>query len=349
MSASARATRHADGSPVVSRGHAFRTATSDDPGTRLAVPQFCLSEISALGHRSARSGLCPARNSARLSASLLETGSHQDSIVSPVWMTLPCISPSSSEWPQVRLSTARSGRNCRARGYPSASTANWRTPLHYWTVARGRDSAHGARASVILARSDSAPWRVCPAPPVPRIVVRCWCAPAGGHVASMAFRPAGIVMAEYWAGMLVALALAFYHFRWWTAAACCGVVAIFVRELAVPFGVICGLFALSERRHRESAVWVVGGLAYVACYLLHAQAVSAAMLPTDWSWPHSWGAISRLAICAANRLGCGKLDIVVLVVRGLQCRLWRCSRWPVLWCGRCPLTFCSGCCVKCTL
>ena len=42
-----------------------------------------------------------------------------------------------------------------------------------------------------------------------------------------------------------------------------------------------GLFALSERRHRESAVWVVGGLAYVAYYLLHAQAVSAAMLPTD--------------------------------------------------------------------
>ena len=54
-------------------------------------------------------------------------------------------------------------------------------------------------------------------------------------------------------------------------------IAIFVRELAVPFGVICGLFALSERRHRESAVWVVGGLAYVAYYLLHAQAVSAAI------------------------------------------------------------------------
>ena len=110
----------------------------------------------------------------------------------------------------------------------------------------------------------------------------------GTMVPISAFRPAGIVMAEYWAGMLVALALAFYHFRWWTAAACCGVVAIFVRELAVPFGVICGLFALSERRHREGAVWVVGGLAYVAYYLLHAQAVSAAMLPTDWSWPHSW-------------------------------------------------------------
>ena len=179
------------------------------------------------------------------------------------------------------------GTELRARGYPSASTANWRTPLHYWTVAQVGTARIG-RALVILAHLTvllgayalrhrfRGSWFVAGA-----LLL-------GTMVPIIAFRPAGIVMAEYWAGMLLALALAFYHFRWWTAAACCGVVAIFVRELAVPFGVICGLFALSERRHRESAVWVVGGLAYVAYYLLHAQAVSAAMLPTDWSWPHSW-------------------------------------------------------------
>ena len=179
------------------------------------------------------------------------------------------------------------GTELRARGYPSASTANWRTPLHYWTVAQVGTARIG-RALVILASLTV----LLGAYALRHRFRGSWFVAGvlllGTMVPSIAFRPAGIVMAEYWAGMLVALALAFYHFRWWTAAACCGVVAIFVRELAVPFGVICGLFALSERRHRESAVWVVGGLAYVAYYLLHAQAVSAAMLPTDWSWPHSW-------------------------------------------------------------
>ena len=222
------------------------------------------------------------------------------------------------------------GTELRARGYPSASTANWRTPLHYWTVAQVGTARIG-RALVILASLTV----LLGAYALRHRFRGSWFVAGvlllGTMVPSIAFRPAGIVMAEYWAGMLVALALAFYHFRWWTTAACCGVVAIFVRELAVPFGVICGLFALSERRHRESAVWVVGGLAYVAYYLLHAQAVSAAMLPTDWSWPHSWVRflgwpfVLQTAWVWAGHSSC----------RTRSRRLWRCSRWPVLSRGRC--------------
>jgi hypothetical protein len=179
------------------------------------------------------------------------------------------------------------GTELRTRGYPSASTANWRTPLHYWTVARVGTARIGG-ALVILATLTV----LLGAYALRHRFRGSWFVAGvlllGTMVPVIVVRPGGIVGAEYWAGILVALALAFYHVRWWTAAACCGVLAIFVRELAVPFGVVCGVFALSERRHREGAVWVVGGLAYVAYYLLHAEAVSAAMLPTDWSWPHSW-------------------------------------------------------------
>jgi hypothetical protein len=179
------------------------------------------------------------------------------------------------------------GAELRARGYPSASTANWRTPLHYWVVARVGTARTGLALVVlasltVLAGAYALRHRFRGAGVVAGVLLM------GTMVPIAAFRPAGIVMAEYWAGMLVALALALYHLRWWAAAACCGVAAIFVRELAVPFGGVCGLFALSERRHRESAVWVVGGLAYIGYYLLHAHAVSAAIIPTDWSWPDSW-------------------------------------------------------------
>ena len=196
------------------------------------------------------------------------------------------------------------GTELRARGYPSGSTANWRTPLHYWTVAQV-GTARTGRALVILAHLTvllgayalrhrfRGSWLVAGA-----LLM-------GTMVPIIAFRPAGIVMAEYWAGMLLALALAFYHFRWWTAAACCGVVAIFVRELAVPFGVVCGLFALSERRHREGAVWVVGGLAYVAYLPAPRTGRLGSDAPDGLVLAALVGAVSGLALRAANRVGCG--------------------------------------------
>ena len=223
------------------------------------------------------------------------------------------------------------GTELRARGYPSGSTANWRTPLHYWTVAQVGTARIGT-ALVILANLTV----VLGAYALRHRFRGAWFVAGallmGTMVPIIAFRPAGVVMAEYWAGMLVALALAFYHLRWWTAAACCGVVAIFVRELAVPFGVVCGLFALSERRHREGAVWVVGGLAYVAVPTCstHRPSRQRCSRRTGPGRTRGRGFWVGPSCCKPRGLRAGHYSCHT---RSRQ--LWRCSRWSVLSRGRC--------------
>jgi len=110
----------------------------------------------------------------------------------------------------------------------------------------------------------------------------------GTMLSALLSRPGAIVYGEKWAGVLIALSLSAYHLRWWTAGALLGVVAIFVRELAAPYGLVCGVLALLCKRRTEAAVWVIGGLAYVVYYSLHAVAVAAAIQPGDVAWPHSW-------------------------------------------------------------
>jgi len=107
------------------------------------------------------------------------------------------------------------------------------------------------------------------------------------------FVPDMVFMAETWVGVLIAISLALYSRQKWAWAATVGVLAVFVRELAVLYALGCGLAALMAGRRREFAVWLIGGLAYAWYYGLHVSAVHAAMLPSDYartsSWLHGFG------------------------------------------------------------
>jgi hypothetical protein len=61
--------------------------------------------------------------------------------------------------------------------------------------------------------------------------------------------------------VLIAASLVFYGVgrTWWAVAM--GLAALFVRELAAPYCVVCALFALHERRWPEVKAWVVGAVA----------------------------------------------------------------------------------------
>lgn len=179
------------------------------------------------------------------------------------------------------------GTELRTRGYPAASVSNWRTPLHYRAVAAlgltraGQVLTVCALAAIGLA-AISLRSRFRGSALVAAIVL------LGTMLPALLNRPAAVVMAEIWAGVLIALSLAAYHFRRWTAGALVGVLAIFVRELAAPYGLVCGVLAWREQRRAEGAVWVIGGFVYAAYFAFHAGAVMAAVQPTDYAWPQSW-------------------------------------------------------------
>ena len=192
----------------------------------------------------------------------------------------------------VRLQTgvpyyAAMGSELRARDYPTASVMNWRTPLHLSTLsllgipwARLALVLLGLTVVVAGAAAFARRGRYTTA----------WGAFCVGGAAAL---PVGwshllVLLPEAWCGLWIGLSLAFYARRRWLMAAGCGVLAVFVRELAVPYVLVCGLAAVYARRRKESLVWLLGGVAYILYYAIHASSTYAAMKPGAFAHDHGW-------------------------------------------------------------
>ena len=177
------------------------------------------------------------------------------------------------------------GEELRSRRYPTTKVFNWRTPAHLLMVAAL--SVPVARmlmrvlafAAVLLTPVSLAGESVA--------IVLIGILTQIGALAT-AFRPLAVSAAEVWAGVLIALSLGAYFMKRWEVAAILGVAAIFTRELAAPYCVVCGLLALGARRRNESLVWIVGGLAYATYFGLHAMQVWAHQLPGDPAQLEPW-------------------------------------------------------------
>jgi hypothetical protein len=231
------------------------------------------------------------------------------------------------------------GTQLRSRGYPSASIANWRTPLHYRAiVALGSTRASQLLTTLALSVIALGAY-ACRARFAGAWFVSA-CVLLGTMTPALLVRPGGVVMAEIWAGVLIGLAIALYQLRAWTVAALVGVLAIFMRELAAPFGLVCGLLALRARRRAEIAVWVWGAVSYAVYYTWHALHVIAAIQPTDYAWPHSWVRLLGWPFVLQTAWVSGWTIMLPYVVTPVVAVIALCStiaraippqlRWPVL-------------------
>jgi hypothetical protein len=96
------------------------------------------------------------------------------------------------------------------------------------------------------------------------------------------------LFAEVWAGVLLVISVACYEFDWWPAGAAAGILALFFRELAVPYALVSLVFALRRRRRAEVLVWLAGLALWTVYFLAHAQAARAHILPTDIAFKVGW-------------------------------------------------------------
>jgi hypothetical protein len=64
--------------------------------------------------------------------------------------------------------------------------------------------------------------------------------------------------------------------------------ALFLRELAAPYCVVCTITAAAHRRWREVGAWLAGGCLYAAYYGWHLTRIWAHRLPTDLAHKSSW-------------------------------------------------------------
>jgi hypothetical protein len=110
---------------------------------------------------------------------------------------------------------------------------------------------------------------------------------------------------EVWAGTLIALSMAAYARGQVGLGVLTGLLALFFRELALPYCALAWLLTMWHRRWREAAAWLAGLALYALYFAWHAQRVlpnlPAADDPLDVSsWVRFGGMEFLLAASRAN-------------------------------------------------
>ncbi len=186
----------------------------------------------------------------------------------------------------------------RRYGYPLSHPFNWRTPLLMSSLSVlseravvmlwiGIALALCTLTFVILAREQLPPVAFLTA-----MFMQC------GAVFTAPFA-AAIVLGEAWAGALIGLSICAYLSRWPSLGICFGLLALFVRELAGPYCLVCATLAGVGGRRREVMAWLLGGALYGLYYGMHLTNVWEYRLPTDLSHTRPWTQFAGLTFLTA--------------------------------------------------
>lgn len=190
-----------------------------------------------------------------------------------------------------------------ANRFGTRSVFNWRTPLYLSSLALlpSREVAQAALITLTLVAYGFGVawfWRVG--------------GRAFGLLAALALflnlgivlAPVAVLFSELTAGILILLSASAYGVRQRTIGFVAGALALFVRELAGLYVLVCIWRAWRERAWIELGAWVVVLVGYAAFFAWHYQNVMAQIGPDDLGYQDSWiafgGAAFVLATAAFN-------------------------------------------------
>ena len=196
-----------------------------------------------------------------------------------------------------------------ARGYPTRSVFNWRTPLPVWALGKLPDPGLGKAILVLLAlamvvlgfewMSREGEGRVGQAHlserrPTTSASTSAYDGSRTKPLRSLFSAPlfAALLLAgtlfectlddqyvspELWAGILLGLSMIAYGLDRPYLATALGVSALFVRELSLPYCLLAVVLAWRQGRRREMLGWLAGLAAWALYFGLHALAVQSWM------------------------------------------------------------------------
>lgn len=191
----------------------------------------------------------------------------------------------------------------QARGYPTRSVFNWRTPLPMWLIGALPDPMFAKTLLCLLAGGVMLTGFELTA----REGGRLQSVPAallliGGMMPC--FIGDLFVMPVLWAGTLIALSVCALEIGWRKLGVAAGVAAMFCRDLAGPYCVFGLCAAAWQRRWKEAAMWLAGLAAYGAFFLWHCLRVqpliAADAIAHDGGWLQVGGAAFVIATTQMN-------------------------------------------------
>jgi hypothetical protein len=116
---------------------------------------------------------------------------------------------------------------------------------------------------------------------------------------------------EVWAGVLITISVAALRlgeasWKWRVLALATGIVALLFRELALPYCLVAGSLALSQRRYWEAALWGKGLAAFAVLLVWHVLQVRSELAEDG---------ITGGGAGIAQWIRCGGIDFVLLTAR----------------------------------
>lgn len=171
----------------------------------------------------------------------------------------------------------------RRGNYPTKPFVTIRLPtLSLLFAASGESAMRGVLVALLLANAVLMPLALsCGARlAAPQAIGACLAVLAGG-IAVMV--PDAAYMHEVWAGALLTLSFALWRLHRWWPALIPAILAISIRETAVPFLLLWGAFAAYRGAWKEALAIVMVIVAFAFGIADHASAVEAAWLPGDRS------------------------------------------------------------------
>lgn len=186
-------------------------------------------------------------------------------------------------------------------GFRPTSVFNWRTPLYAWmlsradavvdkTVVAGLGLVAATLCFLALGRS------LGPGPAVLTFLLTgplAWCILGDVYL-----------FTELWAGILIALSVGAYGLGRWPVAVIAAVAALFLRELVLPYCLLCLVLAAWERRWKEVTLWVVGLGLFGLFYAWHVQQVFVQIADIEKTHGTTWLAFGGMPfVLAAVQIG----------------------------------------------
>ena len=172
------------------------------------------------------------------------------------------------------------GEELRTRGYALRPFFNWRLPTIAWAIGHLPSVEWGRWALAILAFLTLLLWFQV----LDREVGFSF-AVAGALLLCgpllLCLSEKGVYYHELWAGVLIALSLAAHALGHKIVSIIVGVLAVFIRELALPYVLIMLIVALWEKHNREVLGWFGGVIIFSLFLGYHAFLVSGLLTPLD--------------------------------------------------------------------
>jgi hypothetical protein len=178
------------------------------------------------------------------------------------------------------------GAELYAMHYPTASVFNWRTPVLFELMAIAPPAL--ILPSLLLLSIVALALTVMLLNPLKgtEAILLGVLMLVGALMNILA--PANRLQTEGWCGVLILISILAYTRSAWHAAALAGVGALFVRELAAPYCLVCVLLAARDKRTTELALWLAGALAFGIFFRWHTQMVAVHIDRTAGLQMNSW-------------------------------------------------------------